>query len=249
MLKIQNLSSGYGDKIVLKGLNIEFSKGFVYAILGPNGSGKSTLLRTIDRILKPKEGVIFIDGDDIRKLSQKEIAKKIAYLPQRSNSTPYSTVFDSILLGRKPHISFEPSKKDLEIVENIIHEFGLSQFAFRGINELSGGEIQKVLIARALAQEPEVLLLDEPVNHLDPKNQIEILNILKKLTKNLALVTIIVLHDLNIAVQFADHFIFMKNGEIYCKGDLEIIKPPVIRHVYEIDVNIVEFNNRKFVVI
>lgn len=249
MLKIENVYSGYGEKDVLRGIEIEFNRGRFYAILGPNGSGKSTLLRTIVRILKPKRGVILIDDKDIRRLSAKEIAKKIAYLPQRSNSVPHSTVFDSILLGRKPHVFFEPSKKDIEIVEKLINEFGLTQFAFKKIDELSGGEAQKVFIARALAQEPEVLLLDEPVNHLDPKNQIEILGILKKLTTELNLITITVLHDLNLAIQFADQFIFMKNGEIYCAGDLAIIEPSVIKSVYEIDVEIVEFNRRKFVVI
>lgn len=249
MLKIESVYSGYGEKDVLRGIKIDFNRGRFYAILGPNGSGKSTLLRTIVRILKPKRGVILIDDEDIRRLSAKEIAKKIAYLPQRSNSVPHSTVFDSILLGRKPHVFFEPSKKDIEIVEKLINEFGLTQFAFKKIDELSGGEAQKVLIARALAQEPEVLLLDEPVNHLDPKNQIEILGILKKLTTELNLITIIVLHDLNLAIQFADQFIFMKNGEIYCAGDLAIIEPSVIKSVYEIDVEIVEFNRRKFIII
>lgn len=249
MLKVENLHAGYGEREVLKGIGLEFNRGSVYAILGPNGSGKSTLLRTLVKILKPKKGTIFIDNQDIKKLSSKEIAKRVAYLPQRSNSTPRSTVFDSILLGRKPHVFFEPGKRDMEIVERLIQEFGLTPFAFRKIDELSGGEAQKVLIARALAQEPEVLLLDEPVNHLDPKNQIEILSILKKLTTELNLITIIVLHDLNLAIQFADYFIFMKNGEIYRAGDLAIIEPSVLKSVYEIDVEIVELNRKKFVMI
>lgn len=248
MLKIENLSAGYGEKDILKNLNLEFNRGFVYAILGPNGSGKSTLLRTIDRILKPKNGTVYIDGEDIKRLLAREIAKKIAYLPQSSNSTPYSTVFDSILLGRKPHISFEPTPRDLEVVEKIIENFGLKEFAFRRINELSGGEVQKVLIARAFAQEPQVLLLDEPVNHLDLKNQIEILQILKSLTQNLKLVTIIVLHDLNLALQFADYFVFMKNGEVYSKGDSTIIEPLLIKKVYDISVKIIEFDARKFII-
>lgn len=246
MLRIKELFSGYGDIDVLKGLNIEFTKGIVYAVLGPNGSGKSTLLKTIDGIIKPKKGTICINGEYIKKHSAKEIAKKIAYLPQHSNSVPYSTVFDTILLGRKPHFSFEPTKRDLEIIEKIIHDLSLSKFAFRKINELSGGETQKVLIARALAQQPEVLLLDEPVNHLDPKNQIEILNILQRVTKSLNLATIIVLHDLNLGIQFADYFVFMKNGEIYRAGDSSIIEPSIVKNVYDIDVKIVEINGKKF---
>ena len=134
------------------------------------------------------------------------------------------------------------------MLKKIIEHFGLKEFSFRKINELSGGEVQKVLIARALAQEPQVLLLDEPVNHLDPKNQIEILQILKTLTGNLNLATIIVLHDLNLSIQFADYFIFMKNGEIYCKGDFTIIEPLLIKNVYDISVKIIEFDGRKFVI-
>lgn len=248
MLRIQELFSGYGKKEVLKGLDIEFQRGIVYAVLGPNGSGKSTLLRTIDRIIKPTRGSVYIDEKDLKKYSTKEIAKKIAYLPQRSNSAPFSTVFDTILLGRKPHISFEPTKEDLEIVEQIIYEFKLVDFAFRKINELSGGEAQKVLIARALAQQPQVLLLDEPVNHLDPKNQIEILSLLQKLTKKLNIVTIIVLHDLNLAIQFADYFIFMKNGKIHSEGDLSIIEPELVKDVYDVDVKIMKFDSKKFVI-
>ncbi|MGC8979183.1 ABC transporter ATP-binding protein [Caldisericum sp.] len=248
MLRIDNLSTGYEAKEVLKEINLEFSKGFIYAILGPNGSGKSTLLRTIDRILKPKTGTVYLGDIDIRNLSTRDIAKRIAYLPQYSNSTPYISVFEAVLLGRKPYIAFEPSEKDLDVVEKIIKDFGLTDFAFRKINELSGGEVQKVLIARALTQEPEVLLLDEPVNHLDPKNQIEILQLLRKLTKKLNLITIIVLHDLNLAIGFADYFIFMKNGKIYHMGDSSIIEPTLLKNVYDINVKIIEVEGRKFVI-
>jgi len=248
MLKIQDVYVGYRDEENLKGIKLEFNQASLHAILGPNGSGKSTLLRTIVKILKPKKGIILIDNQDIKRLSAKEIAKKIAYLPQSSNSVPHSTVFDSILLGRKPHVFFEPGKRDIKIVEKIIYEFGLTQFAFRKIDELSGGELQKVLIARALVQEPEVLLLDEPVNHLDPKNQIEILRLLKRVTADLKLTTVIVLHDINLALQFADFFIFMKNGKIHLQGESNIVDTDLIKNVFEIDVRIIEEDGRKFVI-
>ncbi len=248
MLKIENLSSGYGNKEILYGINLELEKGKVYVILGPNGSGKSTLLKTIDRIIKPRAGTVYLSEEDFRKISNRALAQKIAYLPQNSNSSAYSTVFDAIILGRKPHISFEPTKKDLEVVEKVINDLGLNQFAFRKINELSGGEAQKVLIARALAQEPEVLLLDEPVNHLDPKNQIEILEFLSKTTKELNLITIVVMHDLNLSIQFGDYFIFMKNGKVYCEGDLSVIDESLIKEIFEINVKILQLNGRKFLI-
>lgn len=248
MLVLKELCAGYGKKEIIKGIEAEFQRGIVYAILGPNGSGKSTLLRTIDRVIRPHRGKIFIDGEALDNLSARDTARKIAYLPQRSNSTPFSNVFDTVLLGRKPHISFEPTERDLDIVEGLIEYLGLYDFAFRKVGELSGGEAQKVLIARALAQQPEVLLLDEPVNHLDPKNQIEILRILRELTQKFDIITIIVLHDLNLALQFADYFIFMKNGKIYKSGTSNIIEKSLIKKIYDIDIEIIAYNGKKYVI-
>lgn len=247
MLKVEGLSVGYGEREVLKELNIEFKKGFIYSILGPNGSGKSTFLRVIDKILKPNNGTIYLNGKSIKSFSASQISKIIAYLPQRIDILPFCKVLDAVFLGRKPHISFEPTSFDLEIVLETINKFGLSKFAFRNINELSGGEFQKVLIARAFAQKPEVLLLDEPVNHLDPKNQIEILKLIRKLTKDNNILTIIVLHDINLAIQFSDYFVLMKNGRIFKFGDLTVIDSDTIKEVYEIDVEILEYNGRKLV--
>ncbi|MFN3567757.1 MAG: ABC transporter ATP-binding protein [Caldimicrobium sp.] len=245
MLKIENLVVAYGKRVILKGINLNLRKGILYAILGPNGSGKSTLLKSITKHVKIEKGKISLDGMNLNSLSQNEIAKKIAYLPQITNSLPEATVFDTILLGRKPHFSFEPTMRDLEIVEKIIYEFNLSSYAFKKINELSGGEVQKILIARALTQQPEVLLLDEPVNHLDPKNQIEILQIIKELTREQKLVSIIVLHDINLALHFADHFIFIKDGQIQKEGDIQIIEPSLIQEIYEVNAKIFEINGRK----
>ncbi len=247
MLKIENLVVGYGKKIVLKGINLNLNRGVFYSILGPNGSGKSTLLKSIAKYIKNDNGKIYLDGTELNRLSQREIAKRIAYLPQITNFLPYTTVFDAILLGRKPHISFEPTIKDLEIVEKTIHEFNLSSHAFKKINELSGGEVQKILIARALTQQPEVLLLDEPVNHLDPKNQIEILRVIKRLTAQQKLVSIIVLHDINLAIQFADYFIFIREGKILKEGNIQIIEPSLIQEVYGVVAKILQINERRIV--
>lgn len=249
MLEISNICAGYGNKISIKNISLRFNKGNVYAILGPNGSGKSTLLKTIDKIIKPKEGVIYIKKEDVQNLSRKKLAKNIAYLPQKNSTSASSTVFETILLGRKPYIIFEPRQEDLKLVENIIYIFGLKYFSFRNVGELSGGELQKVLIARALAQQPKILLLDEPINHLDPKNQIEILKVLKKITSELGIITIIVLHDLNLAFKFADYFIFMKQGKIYAKGDLSSIEDKIIKEVYDIRVKILNVGRSKLLVI
>lgn len=248
MLLIENLKAGYDKKIVLKGVDLEFEKGRLYAILGPNGSGKSTLLKTIDRIIDPKDGKIFVDGKDIRKLSLRELAEKLAYLPQHTYSIPNFSVFEAILMGRKPYILFEPTKRDLEVVERLIEELGLQDFAFRKITELSGGEFQKILIARALAQEPKILLLDEPINHLDPKNQIEILQILRRATQKLNLITIMVLHDINLALYFADYLIFMKKGKLCHVVESQKITQELIKEIYDIEVKILELEGKRVVI-
>lgn len=247
MLKIENLSSGYSGKKIIKDINLELKPGILYSLMGPNGSGKSTLLKTLAKIIKPITGSIWIEDRNLEKLSLREAATLIAYLPQVSNSFPGATVFDSILLGRKPHFSFEPSSKDLETVERIINEFALNKFAFRKINELSGGEAQKALIARALVQEPKVLLLDEPVNHLDPKNQIEILKLLRKVSFSRNMITLIVLHDINLALQFSDYLIFLKEGTVYKEGSIDIIDPPLIKEIYGVETEVVKIKNIKFV--
>lgn len=249
MLKLDTVCSGYKKKISIKDITLNFKPGNIYAILGPNGSGKSTLLKTIDRILKPIKGTIYLGEQDIKSLHTKNIAQKIAYLPQKNGQCPSCTVFETILLGRKPHITFEPKQKDIEIVEKIITQLKLASFAFKKIDNLSGGETQKVLIARALAQEPDILLLDEPINHLDPKNQIEILKILKQITFELNITTLIVIHDLNLALQVADYFVLMKNGEVIFKGGSDIITKENIRKVFDIDVEILKIDKGKLVVV
>ncbi len=248
MLRVENLTSGYKGLDVLKGVSLEFRKGVLYAILGPNGSGKSTLLKTIARVIEPRGGTVYLNGNDLRRYTISDLAREVAFLPQRFSSIPEITVFEAILLGRKPHISFEPTEKDLKLVEKIINDLKLSDIALKKITELSGGELQKVLIGRVLAQSPKVLLLDEPVNHLDPKNQIEILKLLKDFTRKTHIITILVLHDLNLAMLFADHFIFMKNGKVRASGDLQIINPPLIKEVYEINASVENFNGRKLLI-
>jgi len=245
VLKVEHLFAGYDSKIVLKDISLQFHRGTVTALLGPNGSGKSTLLKAIDGIIKPDNGAIILDTMNINAMTKNDIAQSIAYLPQSGNSYPSCNVFESILLGRKPYISFEPTKHDMEIVEKTINNFNIDSLAFRTINQLSGGEIQKVLIARAIVQEPEVLLLDEPINHLDIKNQIEILQIIRCYTINYNLITVIVFHDINRALQYADKFVVLKEGYVYSEGDSKIVNPEIMKGVYDIDLDCIEYKGRK----
>lgn len=249
MIKLEKICAGYNKKIFLKNITTDFKEGKIYVILGPNGSGKSTLLKIIDYILKPIKGTVFLGKEELKNYTKRALARKIAYLPQKNKDCPFFSVFDTILLGRKPHINFEPRKKDLKIVENLITSLNLTPLTFKKIEQLSGGEFQKVLIARALAQEPKILLLDEPINHLDPKNQIELLTILRERTKQLNITTLIVLHDINLALQVADYFILMKNGKIRFKGDHSIINSATLKEIFNIDTEIITFNNSQKIVV
>jgi len=241
MITVKNLSFSYKEP-VLNDLNFEAKEGEVIFILGPNGSGKTTLLRCIAGILKPK-GAVLIENMSLNDFSRKELAKRIAYVPQRGD-TGFLTVFDVILLGRKPYMGFGPSYEDYRIVKEVISLLNLERLAFRRINELSGGELQKVMIARAMAQKPRILLLDEPTNNLDVKNQIEILRLIRKIARESNISVISTMHDLNLASLYADRILMIKNGKIFASGGIEILNRENIKAVYGIDVEVIRMNGK-----
>jgi len=181
-ITIKNLTFGYNGSMILDGLNLVVEDSEVLGLVGPNGSGKTTLIKCIDKILKPK-GSILIDGRDIDTISRTELAKRLGYVPQSSSTPLATTVFDTVLMGRRPHISWRVSDSDLDKVADILGLLHLENLAMRDFSQLSGGQKQKVLIARALAQEPEVLLLDEPTSSLDMKHQLEVMETIASLVK------------------------------------------------------------------
>ncbi len=246
MIKAQNLRFAYNSKEILKGVDFEIKKGEMFFIVGPNGSGKSTLLKCLNGILKPK-GAVFIGKDELCKLSKNEVARIMGYVPQRSEVN-YLTVFDTILLGRKPHMKWGISEKDVEVVNKVIDMLGLNELAFRRLTQLSGGELQKVIIARALAQEPKIILLDEPTNNLDLKNQIEVMRILEKIVKEHGISAIITMHDLNVASLYADTIVMLKNGKIVVKGGVDVLNPENIEKVYDVKVSVVNLNGKPLII-
>ena len=246
MIKAQNLRFAYNSKEILKGVDFEIKKGEMFFIVGPNGSGKSTLLKCLNGILKPK-GAVFIGKDELCKLSKNEVARIMGYVPQRSEVN-YLTVFDTILLGRKPHMKWGISEKDVEVVNKVIDMLGLNELAFRRLTQLSGGELQKVIIARALAQEPKIILLDEPTNNLDLKNQIEVMRILEKIVKEHGISAIITMHDLNVASLYADTIVMLKNGKIVVKGGVDVLNSENIEKVYGVKVSVVNLNGKPLVI-
>jgi len=248
ILSVDNVEFSYQSKNVLKNVKFKVNKGEVVSILGVNGAGKSTLLKCINRILRPKKGAILVDDFNLNALNSKEIARKMAYVSQNANSN-YLTVFDAILLGRKPYIKWEVSKKDLEITQNVLKLMGLEEDASRYTKELSGGELQKVIIARALVQEPQFLLLDEPANNLDLKNQITVMKIVKDISRKQNISVIVVMHDLNLTLRFSDKFILLKDGKIFSEGKSEVINPRNIREVYDVNAYVDHYNGIPIVVL
>lgn len=241
MIKINEITFSYnqGARNILEDISFDIKKNQCIAILGNNGAGKSTLIKCMNRICHAQKGVVMVDGHDVYKMSRNVMAQNISYVAQ-NNKSLYMTVFDAILLGRKPYIKWDATLEDREIVRDIIQKMQLEDFALRNVAELSGGEIQKVMLARALAQEPKLLLLDEPTSNLDPRNQHEVLRIVKIIAQEHNICVAIVIHDLNLAIRYCDRFLFLKDSHVFSYGGLEIMTPENIEEVYSMHVHIIE---------
>ncbi len=246
-LEINNIKFSYNSTPVLDHVTLKLGCGEVLAVVGPNGSGKSTLLKCIDQILKPQHGAIMINDKCIKDYKKEDIAKKLGYVPQGNGSSFPTTVFDTILLGRKPHIRWGPTTKDLKIVSKIIDTLHLEDFVLRDINELSGGQRQKVIIGRALAQEPSILLLDEPTANLDLKHQLEVLKLVREQTSH-GVSAIIAIHDLNLALRYSDKIVMLDKGKVFAAGGLEVLTPENIESVYDVKVRVIKDSGRILVI-
>jgi iron complex transport system ATP-binding protein len=226
---------------VFEELSLDAMTGSILAILGNNGAGKSTLLNILAGLYKPSCGVASIAKTSIASMSRREIARHIAYVTQ-GQRIPHLSVYDQVLLGRRPHIAWSISEYDRHVVSTTIEQLGLEDFSTRYLDELSGGERQKVHIARAIAQEPELLLLDEPTSALDPKNQMDVLEIVRKITDRSSLATILVMHDINLALRFSDRFLMMHNGAIVAYGGREVVTEETLSATYDYELKIADID-------
>jgi iron complex transport system ATP-binding protein len=248
LIKVENISYAYHNKVVLEDIGFESHAGECVAILGNNGAGKSTLITCINKIRTPKTGAVIVEGQDLHQMSRIERARQLSYVAQKSEANQI-TVFDAILLGWKPYIKWALTQADVNICNAVVEKMGLEDFRLRYIDELSGGELQKVMLARALVQEPQVLLLDEPTSNLDPKNQRDVLSLVQKIVEHHQITALIVLHDISHALRYCDKFLLLKEGKVYSYGDESTITEEAIFDVYGVKSTIIKVNDRKVVIV
>ena len=248
MIEVQNLSFSYGHHPVLSHVGFTAQSGECVGILGNNGAGKSTLITCINRIRTPDSGSVLIDGKAVGNMSRRELARSVAYVAQK-NEMSQTTVFDCVLLGRKPYIRWAVGEEDLRLCTAMIHRVGLEALELRSLDELSGGELQKVMLARALAQQPRLLLLDEPTSSLDIRNQYQVLESVRWLCREDGLTAIVVIHDLSLALRFCDRFLMLRDGTVYRYGGREILDPLSLRETYGVDAKVVEVEGKPLVMV
>jgi len=237
-LHTNDLSIGYGERLIVKNLSVNIPDKKITTIIGSNGCGKSTLLKAITRIISHQSGAVLLDGKNISKENTKTLAKKMAILPQTPEGASGLTVGELVSYGRFPYQTGfgRLSKRDYEVIDWALEVTGTIDFKFRPVDALSGGQRQRVWIAMALAQETEIIFLDEPTTYLDMAHQLEVLELLQKLNQEQERTIIMVLHDLNQAARFADYIVALKNGEIVKAGVCEeVMVPEVLKEVFQID--------------
>ena len=247
ILNVQGLRFSYPGRPVLDEVSFAVEKGEILAILGTNGTGKTTLLKCINRILAPAAGAVWLDEEAVHTLSPRALAQKMGYVEQQRSGSQ-TTVFNTVLLGRKPYIRWDVTQQDMAIAGQALETLGLTDYALRRLDELSGGELQKVIIARALAQQPQILLMDEPTSSLDLKNQLEVLALIRQISRERGIAAVVAMHDLNLALRFADRFILLKDRTIYAAGGQEVMTPENIEAVYAVPVTIASHNGSRVII-
>ena len=242
MLRLEGVRIGYGGREVVRGISLEVGRGEMVGVVGPNGAGKSTIIKGISGVLPLMGGRIYINGRDMKEMGRREVARLVGVVPQNPQIPPAFTGLEFVLLGRTPHLGllrFE-GRRDIERSMRAMELTGSSHLAMRRMGEISGGERQRILIARALSQEPQILLLDEPTAHLDINYSVEILSLIKSLSRE-GLAVLVAIHDLNLASLFCDRIILIKDGTLFSEGKPEdVLIPENLKKVYGVEVAVLK---------
>ncbi len=238
-IELDGLAVGYDGVPVLEDVTLRVEPGEVLAVLGPNGVGKSTLLRTILGLQSPIRGSVALDGTSISDLSRNDIARRVGYVPQQESSNFPSTVFDAVLMGRKPYLNWRPTEADKRRVAAVLDTLDIADLAMSSLTELSGGQRQKVMLARALAQDPSSLVLDEPTSDLDIRHELDVLELISRVSRD-GNAVVYAMHDITLAARYADRFLLLADGEVVALGDSDVLTPENLERVFGVPVRVVE---------
>lgn len=247
-MSVRNLVQGYGSKTILDDISFDVDTGEVLALLGPNGSGKSTLIKTICNIMEPRSGQILIDETPIEDIDITDLAKIVSYVPQSTAAATYTTVMDTVLLGRKPYVTWSYRQKDIDYALDAMKAMRIIGYSSRDVFDLSGGQRQRVFLARSLAQCPSFFIFDEPTSALDLKHQMNTMIKMREVVHDKGAGMVIALHDINLAMNYSDKVLMLKNGKIFAYGTPdETITEENIRAVYGVESRIMEAEGRRFI--
>ena len=249
-LVVKGLTFGYGPVPLLKDVSFTLDRPELVCVIGPNGVGKTTLVKCINKLLKLDSGSVTLDGEDVAGMRLMELARRMAFVPNRMDSVFRTSVAEMVLMGRFPFAQWANSDRDLDVVDKAMDALNLQPLSHRDISELSSGQMQKVLIARGLAQEPRILILDEPTSNLDVKHQMEVMGFLRRYAADNGIIVLMVCHDLNMTAAFADRIIMVADGGIFADGTAwDIMTESNIREVYGVESKVVDVEGRPHVIL
>ncbi len=249
-LEVRGLEFGYGRTPVLKGIDLTLDRPELVCVIGPNGVGKTTMVKCFNRILKPSSGSILLDGEDVSSMTLMELARKMAFVPNRMESVFRSSVAETVLMGRFPFSEWATSDTDLELVDSAMDALDIQSLSSRDVGELSSGQVQKVLIARGLAQQPRILILDEPTSNLDVKHQMEVMSFLRRYAAEENVIVLMVCHDLNLTSAYADRIVMVSDGRVFSDGSpWDVMTAENIGEVYGVSSQIIDVGGKPHVIL